>query len=163
MSAIQASFTDGVLTATDGGGNSATLALSQGDLSIDGILPDGRELVKGETRGALTGVRKGARAYPTMKVTGKLAAPNDTFQALARGTTAGYVSVLADIGDYKGCDFVFSFNYGAELRSYYGDDIVCTGMATAEGSPSTISYTFEILGPLYSKDSTGIHTIIASR
>lgn len=163
MSSIQASFTDGSFTVTDAAGHSATLALAEGDLAIDGIVPDGREVVKGETRGALTGARKGVRAYPSLKLSAKLAAPNDLFQALVRGTTAGYVSVLADIGDVKGNDFVFSYPYGAETRIYYGDDLVCTGIAVSEGSPSKVSYTFDVLGPLYAQDSTGTHTIIPSR
>ena len=43
MSNIPANFTDGSFTITDDAGspNSATLLMSQGDLSFSGLVPDG--------------------------------------------------------------------------------------------------------------------------
>ena len=45
MSNIPANFCDGVLTLTDDNANSATLLMSQGDLSFSGLVPDGRALI----------------------------------------------------------------------------------------------------------------------
>ena len=56
MSNIPANFTDGVFTLTDDNSNSATLVMSQGDLSFSNLVPDGRELVVSQSRGATVGV-----------------------------------------------------------------------------------------------------------
>jgi hypothetical protein len=71
MSNIPANFTDGSFTLTDDNANSATLLMSQGDLSISGLVPDGRELVVSQSQGATVGLRKGQRAYPTISVTAR--------------------------------------------------------------------------------------------
>ena len=159
MSSIPANFTDGVLTLTDDASHSATLALSMGDLKVSGLVPDGRALEVYESRGAVVGARKGARARPTLSVAAILAAPSADFHRLAMGTTSGFTSTTADIGDYDANDLSFTFNYGAESRSITADDVILTGWEMSEGSPSTVALTFEILGPL---ELDGI-TIIGSR
>ena len=148
MSNIPANFTDGVFTLTDDNSNSATLVMSQGDLSFGGLVPDGRELIVSQSRGATVGARKGARAYPTLSVTAILAGPSAAFQILALGETAGFTSTTVAIGDYAACDFDFSFDYGAETRDITGDDAICTAIEITEGETSTISFTFQILGPV---------------
>ena len=148
MSSIPSNFTDGVLVLTDDGGHSATLALSMGDQKLSGLVPDGRALEVYESQGAIVGARKGARARPTFTVTAMLASPTADFHRLAMGTTSGFVSTTADIGDYKACDLSYTFNYGAESRGLTADDVVLTGWEVSAGSPSTVSLSFEILGPL---------------
>jgi hypothetical protein len=148
MSNIPANFTDGVFTLTDDNANSATLLMSQGDLSVSGLVPDGRELIVSQSRGATVGVRKGARAYPTLSVTAILAGPSAAFQILALGETASFTSTSVDLGDYAACDFDFSFDYGAETRDITGEDAVLTGIEITEGETSTISFSFQIVGPM---------------
>jgi hypothetical protein len=148
MSLIPANFTDGVFTITDDNANSATLSLSQGDLSFANLLPDGRELIVSQSRGATVGVRKGARAYPTLSVTAILSAPSDAFQILALGETAGFTSTTVSLGDYAAVDFDFSFDYGAETRDITGEDAVCTGIEITEGEATTIAFSFQIIGPV---------------
>lgn len=147
MSNIPANFTDGVLTITDDNGNSATLLMSQGDLSFDNLTSDGRELVVSQSRGAVVGLRKGARAIPSMSGTAILAGPSADFQLLALGKTAGFISTAADIGDYPAVDFDFSFDYNAETRDITGDDATVT-VSISEGETSTISFAFQIHGPM---------------
>lgn len=148
MSNIPANFTDGVFTLTDDNSNSATLVMSQGDLSVGGLVPDGRELIVSQSRGATVGARKGARAYPTVSVSAILAGPSAAFNLLALGETAGFTSTTVDIGDYAACDFDFSFDYGAESRDITGEDAILTSIEITEGETSTISFTFQILGPM---------------
>lgn len=164
MSNTQASFVDGQVTITDDAGNSEALLLSEGDFSLSGVVPAGRALNLGETRGELTGARKGERTYPTISVSGKLSSPTAAFNMLALGLTAGFVSVTADIGDYPAVDFDFSFDYQAESRSYSGDDLVLTDFSSEEGSPySKVSFTFQILGPLRSTGPEGTFVLVPSR
>jgi len=148
MSNIPANFTDGVFTITDDNSNSATLVMSQGDLSFAGLTPDGRELIVSQSRGATVGVRKGARAYPTISVSAILAGPSAAFQILALGETAGFTSTTVDLGDYAAVDFDFSFDYNAETRDITGEDAVLTAIEITEGETSTISFTFQIVGPV---------------
>jgi hypothetical protein len=161
VSNIPANFTDGSFTITDDAGspNSATLVMSQGDLSFSNLVPDGRELVVSQSRGATVGVRKGARAYPTISVSAILAGPSAAFQVLALGETAGFTSTTVDLGDYAANDFDFSFDYGAETRSITGDDAVLTSIEVTEGETSTISFSFQIVGPVVFDSET----VVSSR
>ena len=95
MSNIPANFTDGTFSITDDNSNSATLVMSQGDLSFSGLVPDGREAIVSQSRGGTVGIRKGARAYPTISVSAILAAPSAAFQVLALGKTAGFQSTTS--------------------------------------------------------------------
>jgi len=159
MSAIPANFTDGAFTISDDAGNSATLLLSNGDLSVTGIKADGRATTKSESRGALVGLRKSARAYPQISVTAILSAPLGDFERLALGIIAGFTSTTADIGDVPTNNFDFSFDYNAESRDITGDDIELIGLDYTEGDNSSISFTFEINGPMLVDGET----VISSR
>lgn len=163
MSAIPSNFTDGVVTATDDNGNSATLTLSVGDFSLDGLMPDGRQVTVTESRGAIVGTRKAARARPTVTMSGTLSSPASPFQMLTMGETAGFISVLTNIGDAVGFDLSVSMNYGAESRSFAIQDLILTGISVKEGDPSTISYSCEILGPVSVTGPEGTFVLIASR
>jgi hypothetical protein len=163
MSTVNANFTDGVLTIT-AGALSATLTLSEGDFSLEYDAQGGREVTISETRGAVTGVRKGKRRIGKLTCSAKLADPGVAFVQLAEGKTAGYVSVVADLGDANGVDWAFTFSYGAQTRSYYGDDAVFGVISITEGDPSKISFTADLLGPMSSNDTTnGIIVLVPSR
>jgi hypothetical protein len=163
MSAIVSNFTDGVITASDDAGHSATLTLSVGDFSLDGLMPDGRQVTVTESRGAVVGARKAARARPTFTMSATLSSPSAAFQMLVLGETSGFTSVLTSIGDAVGFDLAVSMNYGAESRSFAIQDAMCTGISIKEGDPSTISFSGEILGPVSVTGSEGTFTLIASR
>ena len=164
MSTINANFTDGVLTITDDAAHSQTLGLSEGDFSLTYDAQGGREVTISQTRGAVTGVRKAARRIGSLSMTAKLADPGVPFVRLAEGQAVGFTSVVADLGDANGVDWDFSFNFGAQVRKYYGQDAVFGEISIKEGDPSTISLTAELLGPIYSQDSTnGIITLVPSR
>ena len=163
MSTINANFTDGELTITDDGGNSATLLLSEGDFSLTYDAQDGRQVTISETRGSVTAVRKAARQISTISMTAKLAEPNDDFQLIAEGQIAGYVSTVADLGDANGADWDFTFDYGAEVRKYFGDDAVFGNITITEGDPSTIAFEAQVIGPIYAKDANGTTTLVSSR
>lgn len=164
MSTINANFTDGVLTVTDGAAHSAQLALSEGDFSLEYDAQGGREITVSESRGVVTGVRKGKRKLGKISVSAKLADPGAAFMLLVEGKTSGYVSVVADLGDANGADWAFTFSFGAQTRSYYGEDAVFGAIQITEGDPSKISFTADILGPMYSSDATnGIITLVPSR
>ena len=148
MSAIVSNFTDGVFTLTDDNSNSASLALSNGDLQVSGLVPDGREAEVYQSRGATSGVRKGQRVYPTLSVSGQLEGDNQAFHDLAMGVTVGFTSTLAALGDYPANDGDFSFDYGAESRDLVMDDLILTSWELQEGSPSTLSLSFQVVGPI---------------
>lgn len=163
MSTVNANFTDGVFTIT-AGALSATLALSEGDFTLEYDAQGGREVTISETRGAVTGARRGKRRLGKLTCSAKLADPGAAFILLAEGKTAGYVSVVADIGDANGVDWAFTFSYGAQVRSYYGDDAVFGAIQVTEGDPSKISFTAELLGPMNSNDTTnGVIVLVPSR
>ena len=163
MSVVNANFTDGVITTTDDGGNRATLLLAEGDFSLTYDAQDGREGTVSQTRGKVSGARKAARRLGSISMSAKLAAPNSNFAKLVAGQTAGYVSVTLDLGDLNGVDWDFSFDYGAEARAYYGEDAVFGEVTVTESDPSTVAFTAELLGPIYSADSTGVTTLVSSR
>jgi len=163
VSSIPANFTDGVVTVTDDAGHSATLTLSIGDFALDGLMPAGRQVTVTESRGAVVGARKAARARPTFTMSATLASPAAAFQMLVLGETAGFTSVLSTIGDAVGFDLAVSMNYGAESRSFAIQDAMCTGISVKEGDPSTISFSGEILGPVSVTGPEGTFTLIASR
>lgn len=148
MSSIPANFRDGVLTVTDDNGNSATLLLSKGDQALTGITPEGAALVVSQSRGSVVGLRKGERTFPQLTVSAILAGPYDAFKQLVLGKTSGFVSVADDIGDYPCFDFDWSYDYDAETRDIDGDDVACLGIDFNEGEESTVSFTFQIHGPM---------------
>ena len=148
MSLVPANFTDGTVTLSDDAGHSESLELSDGDTSISGLLPGGAAMGVYESQGHVIGARAEARAFPTITVKGTLAAPAADFHLLALGKTAGFVSTTADIGDYAANDLDFSFDYGAESRDITADDVVLTDISFEMGTPSTVSFSFQILGPL---------------
>lgn len=140
-------FTDGTVTATDDGGNSATAPLLV-SLSWDGLVPDGRELEVYEAQGTVTGARKGARAYPTVTIEVQAASLDDDFYQLVNGVIAGFVSVTADIGDYAGVDLSIDESYSTDSRISTWQDCILTAEPYTGGSPGSVSMTFQVLGPV---------------
>ena len=164
MSTVSANFTDGVFTITDAAGHSATLAASEGDISLEYTAQGGREITVSESRGVVTSVRKAKRKLGKITMSARLTDPGEAFVRLAEGKTAGYVSVVADLGDANGVDWSFTFSYGAQVRSYFGDDAIFGSISVTEGDPSKISFTADLIGPMSSNDSTnGTIVLVPSR
>lgn len=161
-----ANFTDGDLTVSCDGGNSETLDLAAGDIAFSYNAQDGHAVTKDESRGDLTSVRLTTREYPTFSGSASVANPNSAFHKLVTGQAAGYVSTVADIGcgnSVRAVDFEFNFDCGAEVRSYFGEDLMFTSIEFSEGDSSTVTFSGEVLGPFYVKDSSGTSTIVSSR
>lgn len=148
MATIVSNFTDGAFSISDDAAHSSTLPLPTGSFSLSGLMPDGREAETYQSKGATSGLRKGPRAYPQISVQGQLQDAAAAFQLLATGKTAAFVSTTLDIGDYPAVDGSFDFSYGATSRLITFEDAHLTELSIEEGSPSTISFTFEIVGPL---------------
>jgi hypothetical protein len=145
---IISSSVDGSVQIDDDNAHSATLAKFAGDLTIGNLKLDGRETVVGEAQGALTGLRKGARAYPTISFSGQLADFDDAFHQLISGKTAGFTSTTADIGDKETIDLVFSADYSTDTRQIDAEDCELDGWEIAQGEPSTVSFSVIVRGPL---------------
>ena len=146
---IVSSFADGSVTASDDGGHSATLAKFSGDMTISGMVPQGRTNDVTQVQGAVVGVRKGERVFGTVSFTGVLSDFDDAFHKLVMGVTAGYVSTTADIGDGDTFDLSFDASYSTDVRTFLGDDLNLTEWSMTQGSPSsTVSFSAEILGPI---------------
>jgi hypothetical protein len=146
---IISTFVDGSITIDDDNSNSATLAKMAGDVAVSGLMPSGRQASVAETQGALTGVRKGARAFPSISCSGQLADFSDAFHKLAMGITAGFTSTTADIGDYPTVDLTFAADYSTDTREIVASDCRLTEFSMQQGDPtSTVNFTFEVLGPL---------------
>jgi hypothetical protein len=156
MSYIPAMFVDGVLTLTDDGGHSATLQLSDGTMSLSDLWNEGREVVDVQSRGHWVGTRLGARVFPTLTINATLSSPSDALHLMVLGKTAGFVSTALSLGDAPHVDGSWVFDYGAEARSITFDDANGT-ISITEGSPSTVSITLTIKGPL-EIDGTSIIT-----
>ena len=151
-------------TVTDDGGHSQTLALQDVSGTLEIPPNDGHEEVVVETNNQMTGSRRGKRIYGKLTVSGVLADPGAPFQTLASGRTSGFVSTMADIGDTSAVDWSASCNYGAQSRSYYGQDAVAGPIQIAVGDPAKISFTFDLRGPMYSSDTTnGVVTLVSAR
>lgn len=161
MSTIPGNFTDGSLTASDAAAHSATLALALGDFKISGLVPDGRMVTVTDSRGVVVGARKAARARPTFAFGATLSSPSAPFQMLVLGETSGFVSSIVAIGDAVGVDLAFTATYGAETRSYSLAKCICTGIEVAEGDPSTITYSGEVLGAVSVTGPEGTFTLIS--
>lgn len=157
---IPSTFRDGVVTITDDAGHSATLVHPNGDQKLTGLMPGGAMVDVFESQGHIVGARLGARAIPQFSVSAIVAAGLSAFEALLLGTTSGYVSTTADIGDAKCVDLSYTFNYGAETRTLTAQDVCLVGgIEKSAGTPSTVSYSLQFLGPV-TLDGT---TIIAAR
>lgn len=149
---------------SDDAGHSQTLALQEVAATLEVPPADGHAEVVIETNNQMTGSRKGARMYGKLTVSGVLADPGAPFQTLAGGRTSGFVSTMADIGDTPAVDWAATHNYGAQVRSFYGQDAVCGPIQISVDTPAKISFTFELRGPMYSTDSTnGIITLVSAR
>jgi len=140
-------FTDGQVTITDGGALSEVCTLFMGDFSVS-LKPDGREIVAYEAQGAMTGLRKEARFYPTITFTAQQAEFNADFEALAMGEIAAFTSVTADIGDVAAFDLSFDGSYSTSTRTIAAQDCHVDTFDMAQGSPSNRSFSIICRGPL---------------
>jgi hypothetical protein len=141
-------FTDGAVTITDDGGNSHTCPLLIGTVSWSGLKPNGREQEVYETRGALSGVRQGARAYPTVTVEAQVHRLDNHFYTQAMGDIGAFVSTVAGIGDTPTNDLQINESYSTDTRLSTWDDCVLDEWSYKAGSPGQVSMTFKCLGPV---------------
>lgn len=156
MSLKPANFRDCVFTITDDAAHSASLQLSDGNIKISNVRPNGVETEVHESQGAVVGHRKGKRALYTITVSGILHTASNDFHDLAMGVTSGFVSTTADIGDAPAVDFDCSFDLGLESRDFVGDDAELTGWDIEFGSPAKVNFTFQCLGKLVADGVTYI-------
>lgn len=145
-------FVDGSLTATDDAGtpHSGTLGGMTGTYSVSGIKPNGREVIVAQSQGAVFGVRQGARAFPTITIEAHAVRFDSDFDKLVRGTTSGFVSVMADIGDAVAVNLDLSEDYSTDTRGVLAEDCVLDTMAPSmsDGESGKVQYTFIVHGKL---------------
>ena len=154
-------FTDVVMSASDDGGNSATLALGLGTTSWSGLKHNGREAGVYQARGATSVIRREARAYPTLTITAQLARTDDNFALITRGEIAGYVSTTADIGDYATFDLTIDRSYKTNSRISTFDDCYCDDITIdiPDGGPATVTLSVTVLGKVVMDGETVIASL----
>ncbi len=147
MSAIPKNFTDGTVTVSDAGGNSATLQVANGDFSLTGLKPEGRNVNAYQSRGSVAGIRKTDRALPAASFGAIMtdAMLTASFKEVALGMVAGFVSTSVALGDAPCVNLTFNFDYLAESHEIVMEDVNLS-VDMAEGDPSTDSYSCEIYG-----------------
>ena len=141
-------FIDAVVTLTDDNSNSNSAPLLLGTVTVSGLKPDGREREVYEARGAVTGDRKGKRAFVTITIEAQVHRLDNSFYQQAMGDIANFGSVTADIGDYPANDLAFAEAYSTETRSMTFDDCALTEFSYTAGSPGQVSMSFECIGPV---------------
>jgi hypothetical protein len=145
---------DGALTVSDDSGKSYTFAGFMGDASVTGLLPHGRQAAVGEVRGVVVSVRQGARALPEITINGackRIVGDATEAKALMLGVASGFVSTVADIGDYAAVDIDFSYvgNTGDTTRHILAKDCIVTAFDFSEGDPlNMVAITLQCLGPM---------------
>lgn len=158
-SAIPKHFTDGQITLADGNGTPVTLTvpLSTGDLSISGLGKDPKARATNvyEARGAITGLRRGAREYPTVSFSAQLADVSDATDQtvidflLKRGSYASNTSTSVAAGDVYTVKITLTIE-GTDLGDSADHTIVMNDvdvrLAIAEGEPSTVTVEGTIYG-----------------
>jgi hypothetical protein len=153
-SAYVGNAVDGQLTVSDDSGKSYTFFGFMGDASVTGLLPDGRQAAVGEVRGAVVSVRKGARAFPEITINGacrRIIGDATEAKALLLGLASGFVSTVADIGDYAAVDLDFSYvgATGDTTRHILAQDCIVTAFDFTEADPmNTVAITLQCLGPM---------------
>lgn len=150
------------VTASDDGGHSAIAYNSEGDFSISGLGNDGRETSASQSRGSYHSLRQGARKEISGSLTLKKATGADGFERLVMGQVAGFVSVVADMGDAIGVDLTVDMSYGTSTKIYILRDVVLT-QDMSVGDPTTDSYSYICYGPITLQDDDGTHTLVSSR
>jgi|11BtaG_2_1085332.scaffolds.fasta_scaffold46821_1 hypothetical protein len=149
ISDIPRSFDDGTFTTTDDGANSATIEGITGTYTLSNVYPDGREPIIGQTQGAVSAARRGNRVFPTISIQGQARRFDTDAHKIVYGTIAGYVSVLADIGDQKGFDLQLDEDYSTDTRQILAEDCTATMEYTqSEGEIASFSIEITVHGPL---------------
>lgn len=150
-------FTDGIIKLKDGTGTPVELQVpfSVGDLKIDGLKATQRETSKYEARGALTGVRHGAKKYPTGSFTFQIADYSDASDRTVLDFITKKASYSANVSTLGSSQEVYTIDIVLTVEgSNFGDsadhvltyeDCDCT-VSIAEGEPNTATVSFEILG-----------------
>lgn len=152
-------FTDGVLVAKDGTATpvSLTLSFTLGDLTISGLNQARRATNAYEARGALTSLRKGAKAFPTGSFSCQIADFSDATERTAldfflkQNSYSANKSTTEAIGDVYTVDLVLTVE-GTDLGDAADhvitlEDCDCS-LDLAEGEPTTLSVSFTCYGTL---------------
>jgi hypothetical protein len=143
------SFADAQITISDDGGNSAVLGGVTGNISVSGMVPQGRGSVVVQAQGANTGARLGERVNPTVSITGNARRFDSDAQKIAMGVIAGYVSTTADIGDDVRCDIELDDSVSTDTRLCTFDDARVTFSYTVSpGGTGEFTMEFEPIGPV---------------
>lgn len=157
MPSIIKHFTDGSLVAKDGTGTPVTLTIpfTTGDFSIDGLNQARRATTVYEARGQLTGLRKGAKSFPTGSFSCQIADYSDATDRTVldflnkQNSYSANISTTTALGDVYTVDFVFTVE-GTDLGDSADhvitlEDCDCS-MGFAEGEPNSISVSFTCYG-----------------
>ena len=157
-STVVKNFADGSIALFDGAGspNTINVSFSQGDLSIDGLVEDQREVSAYETRGVLKSVRKTTRVYPTGSFNLMLTDLTDASDTtvidfcLKQGSFNGNTTTLSgsDVYAIKIGLTIEGTNYGDSNDHTITLDDCRVTMALAEGDPSTVSVSFTCYGAI---------------
>lgn len=154
-------FTDAAFVITDDSTLSATAAFTNGEYALE-MPTDGRAIGVYESQGAVTGLRKEARAFVTLTITGHLTTPLDAFRKLASGKTSGFVSTTADIGDVPCVDGQLTTTYSTSTRRYVLEDLHMESMSHSGGSPNSYTCNFTGYAKVSMTDETGATVILVA-
>lgn len=141
------------------GATELLVPFDNGDLSIEGINRTLNEVLKFEGRGKIQGTNLGARMYPSISFTAKIAEFTNVTAGVITdflNRSNGYSAVVSSEGTNHPVDTI-GMRYEIEGNSF-GDDADSTvtlarvaytyGISESEGSPTTISISGEVLGAI---------------
>ncbi len=157
--AVKNQFDSGTITIKDGTGTPLELEVrwDNGDLGVQGLVPDLRAHTAYETRGALSSLRKTGRQYPTLSFSAKVGefseATTGTLADMIHGTGAfaARVSTSTAIGDVTTFDVQFDLEGtdlgdGSDHQLIFED--VHLGLDFSEGDPDQFAITGTIYGDI---------------
>ena len=157
MSTIIKHFTDGTITLKDGTGTPVTLVVpfSTGDFSLGGLTQALRATNVYEARGQLTGLRKGAKAFPTGSFSCQIADYSDATDRTVldflrkNASYSANLSTTTALGDVFTVDLVWTIE-GTDLGDAADhvvtlEDCDCS-MDLSEGEPNSLSVSFTVYG-----------------
>lgn len=158
-SVIPKHFTDGSLTLADGTGSPVTLVvpLTVGDFSLSGLKKDAKARATNvyEARGQVTGLRRGAREYPTVSFSAQCADISDATERTALDFILKQGSYNANISTSVAAGDVYTLNVtltieGTDLGDASDHTIVMNDVeftsAFAEGEPNTLTFEGVVYG-----------------
>lgn len=159
MSTIIKHFTDGTVTLKDGTGTPVTLLVPffMGDFSLSGLNQARRATNVYEARGQLTGLRKGAKSFPTGSFSCQIADYSDASDRTVldflnkQNSYSANKSTTEALGDVYTVDLVFTVE-GTDLGDAADhvitiEDCDCS-MDLANGEPNSLTVSFTCYGTI---------------